>query len=105
MSLVFQNIVGAFRRDRARICAKFERPRRFRGSNMNHKKRLVDAEASSSIHASIHRSLVSPTALGRTHSPGLEGGGGSIFWKMRDIGLPSYSNNLSTVYTEKLTAV
>ncbi len=22
--------------------------------------------------------------------------GGSIFWKTRDIGLPSYSNNLST---------
>ncbi len=34
---------------------------------------------------------------GRTHSPGGEGGGGSIFWKTRDIGLPSYSNNLSTV--------
>jgi hypothetical protein len=33
---------------------------------------------------------------GRTHSPGGEGGGGSIFWKTRDIGLPSYSNNLST---------
>jgi hypothetical protein len=32
---------------------------------------------------------------GRTHSPGGEGGGGSIFWKTRDIGLPSYSNNLS----------
>jgi hypothetical protein len=31
---------------------------------------------------------------GRTHSPGGEGGGGSIFWKTRDIGLPSYSNNL-----------
>jgi hypothetical protein len=26
-------------------------------------------------------------------------GGGSIFWKTRDIGLPSYSNNLSTVST------
>jgi hypothetical protein len=34
---------------------------------------------------------------GRTHSPGGEGAGGSIFWKTRDIGLPSYSNNLSTV--------
>jgi len=32
----------------------------------------------------------------RTHSPGGEGGGGSIFWKTRDIGLASYSNNLST---------
>jgi hypothetical protein len=30
--------------------------------------------------------------------PGKEGGGGSIFWKTRDIGLASYSNtgNLST---------
>jgi hypothetical protein len=34
---------------------------------------------------------------GRTDSPGGEGGGGSILWKTRDIGLPSYSNNLSTV--------
>jgi hypothetical protein len=33
---------------------------------------------------------------GRTHSSGGEGGWGSIFWKTRDIGLPSYSNNLST---------
>jgi hypothetical protein len=37
---------------------------------------------------------------GRTLSPGGEGGagraGGSIFLKTRDIGLPSYSNNLST---------
>jgi hypothetical protein len=33
---------------------------------------------------------------GYTLSPGGEGTGGSIFWKMRDIGLPSYSNNLST---------
>ncbi len=37
-----------------------------------------------------------PTKAGGTHSPGEEGGGGSIFWKTRDIGLPSYSNNLST---------
>ncbi len=36
------------------------------------------------------------THTGGTHSPGGEGGGGSIFWKTRDIGLPSYSNNLST---------
>jgi hypothetical protein len=27
---------------------------------------------------------------------GGKGGGGSIFWKTRDVGLPSYSNNLST---------
>ena len=31
-----------------------------------------------------------------THSLGGEGGGGSIFWKMQDIGLASFSNNLST---------
>jgi hypothetical protein len=31
------------------------------------------------------------------HTRGAEGGGwGSIFWKTRDIGLASYSNNLST---------
>jgi hypothetical protein len=36
------------------------------------------------------------TKAGGTHSPGGEGDGGSIFWKTRDIGLPSYSNNLST---------
>jgi hypothetical protein len=34
---------------------------------------------------------------GGTHSPGGERGVGSIFWK--DIGLPSYSNNLSTGLT------
>jgi hypothetical protein len=28
---------------------------------------------------------------GGTHSPGGEGDGGSIFWKTREIGLPSYS--------------
>jgi len=38
----------------------------FEGSNMNDKKSLVDADASPSIQASIHRSLVSPTALGVT---------------------------------------
>ncbi len=31
-----------------------------------------------------------------THLPGGEGGGGSIVWKTRDIGLSSYSKNLST---------
>jgi hypothetical protein len=40
-----------------------------------------------------------PLLGGRTHSPGGEGGGGSIFWKTRDIGLPSYSNNLSTLHS------
>jgi hypothetical protein len=37
-----------------------------------------------------------PLLGGRTHLPGGEGGRGSIFWKTRDIGLTSYSNNLST---------
>ncbi len=37
-----------------------------------------------------------PRKAGGTHSRGGEWGGGSIFWKARDIGLPSYSNNLST---------
>jgi hypothetical protein len=27
-----------------------------------------------------------------THSPGGEGGGGTIFWKTPDIGLASYTN-------------
>ncbi len=31
------------------------------------------------------------TKAGGTHSPGGEGDGGSIFWKTREIGLPSYS--------------
>ncbi len=31
------------------------------------------------------------TKAGGTHSPGREGDGGSIFWKTREIGLPSYS--------------
>ncbi len=39
------------------------------------------------------------TKAGGTHSPGGEGDGGSIFWKTREIGLPSYSNGLSTVYS------
>jgi hypothetical protein len=43
-----------------------------------------------------------PNKGGGTHSPGGEGGGGgSIFWKTRDIVLPSYSNNLSTGHTIK----
>ncbi len=37
-------------------------------------------------------SLSSPaTKAGDTHSPGGEGDRGSIFWKTREIGLPSYS--------------
>ncbi len=35
---------------------------------------------------------------GRTDSSGGEGDGGSIFWKTREIGLPSY-NDLSTPYS------
>jgi hypothetical protein len=35
--------------------------------------------------------VLGPTPLGRTDSPGGEGDGGSIFWKTREIGLPSYS--------------
>jgi hypothetical protein len=44
------------------------------------------------------RRMCSPpaTKAGGTHLPGGEGGGGSIFWKTQDIGLASYSNNLST---------
>ncbi len=38
-----------------------------------------------------------PTKAGGTHTRRAErDGGGSIFWKTRDIGLPTYSNNLST---------
>ncbi len=36
------------------------------------------------------------TKAGGTHSLGVEGDGGSIFWKTREIGLPSY-NDLSTL--------
>ncbi len=39
---------------------------------------------------------------GGTHSSGGEGGGGSIFWKTRVLGLPSYSNNLSTIYVRRM---
>jgi hypothetical protein len=43
------------------------------------------------------------TKAGGTHSLGIEGGGGSIFWKTQDIGLTSYSNNLSTVQPTEYT--
>jgi hypothetical protein len=50
------------------------------------------------IIRTLLRSLIfCPGGGGDTHSPGGEGSGGSIFWKPRDIGLPSYSNNLSTI--------
>jgi hypothetical protein len=43
--------------------------------------------------------VLPPTKAGGIHSPGGEGAGGgeSIFWKTQDVGLTSYSNNLSTV--------
>jgi hypothetical protein len=41
------------------------------------------------------------TEAGGTKSPAREGNGGSIFWKTRDTGLPSYSNNLSTCRTKR----
>ncbi len=39
----------------------------------------------------------SPLSGGKDTQPGGEGGWGSIFWKTIDVGLPSYSDNLSTV--------
>jgi hypothetical protein len=45
------------------------------------------------------------TKAGGTHSPGGEGEGGSIFWKTREIGWPSYSNGLSTVVTMALAEI
>ncbi len=41
--------------------------------------------------------------VGGTHSPGGKGGGGSIFWMTQDIGLASYSYNLSTGYIDLIT--
>jgi hypothetical protein len=37
-----------------------------------------------------------PASVTSPRNKGGEGGGGSIIWKTRDIGLVSYSNNLST---------
>ncbi len=42
---------------------EIEIPRRVRGKTLIRKKKLVEAEASPSIHVSIHRSLLPPTAL------------------------------------------
>jgi hypothetical protein len=42
------------------------------------------------------------TRGGRTHSAGGEGGGGSIFWKTRDIGLASYSNTVISLRNKYL---
>jgi hypothetical protein len=47
----------------------------------------------------VFQNIDPPSSLrpgGGTNSPGGEGGGGSIFCKTRETGLPSYSNNLST---------
>ncbi len=45
-----------------------------------------------------------PPSLGEGEDTlaGRRGGGGSIFWKTRDIGLPYYSNNLSTVASQEI---
>jgi hypothetical protein len=41
-------------------------------------------------HPPLRPPLLGGGGEGRTHSPGgVVGGGGSIFWKTRDIGLPS----------------
>jgi hypothetical protein len=40
--------------------------------------------------------FVPPAFVGVEDTLAWRRGGGSIFWKTRDIGLPSYSNNLST---------
>jgi hypothetical protein len=40
---------------------------------------------------------IPPAIVGEDTLAGRRGGWGSIFWKTRDIGLPSYSNNLSTL--------
>ncbi len=50
------------------------------------------------IPISARRVCTPPLLRGRTDSPGGEGDGGSIFWKTREIGLPSY-NDLSTILT------
>ncbi len=47
------------------------------------------------LFLSSSKILTPATKAGGTHSPGGEGDGGSIFWKTREIGLPSY-NDLST---------
>jgi hypothetical protein len=53
-------------------------------------KRAILSLSSSKIWTP-HPPLRPPLLGGRTHSPGGEGDGGSIFWKTRDIGLASYS--------------
>jgi hypothetical protein len=59
-------------------------------------KRAILSLSSSKIltpHPPLRLASVSspPTKAGGTHSPGGEGDVGSIFWKTREIGLPSYS--------------
>jgi hypothetical protein len=46
--------------------------------------------------------LPPPPKKGRGTHCRAERGVGSIFWKTRDTGLPSYSNNLSTVLRHEL---
>ncbi len=54
---------------------------------------------------SLHLSVYPPPCCGgRTDSPGGEGDGGSIFWKTREIGLPSY-NDLSTYETMEVYCI
>ncbi len=38
-----------------------------------------------------------PASLTSPRNKGREGDGGSIFWKTREIGLPSYSKNMYSV--------
>jgi hypothetical protein len=65
-------------------------------------KRAILPLSSSKIltpHPPLRPASVYPPPLlrGRTHSPGGEGDGGSIFWKTREIGCPLTVNNLSTI--------
>ncbi len=79
----------------------------------DHYKRAILFLSSSKIltpHPPLRPASVYPRLCcgGRTDSPGGEGGGVSIFWKTREIGLPSY-NDLSTAvpyrhkYNQSLT--
>jgi hypothetical protein len=54
----FESLIENTRRDRCRVCAKFESSRRFRGSNMNHNKkprRCRCLALDSCLDSSIHR--------------------------------------------------
>ncbi len=57
-------------------------------------------------HPPIRPASVYPLPLlgeGRTDSPGGEGDGGAIFWKTREIGLPSYSK-ICTLWLKEINA-